>query len=90
MIDSKSDPYAIELNVIRKGIQTSTHHGFSLIPAIPLWHMPDAMDLDEAVITASTLSFAGHYLIAHFVLYGMIGRRAISTPRSPAFVRKAG
>lgn len=62
----------------------------SIIPAIPLWHMLDAMDLDEAVITASTLSFAGHYLIAHFVLYEMIGRRAISTPRSPAFVRKAG
>ena len=62
----------------------------SIIPAIPLWPMRDAMDLDEAVITASTLSFAGDYLIAHFVLYEMIGRRAISTPRSPAFVRKAG
>jgi len=41
----------------------------TVLPGIPLWQTLDALDFEQAVITAVTMSFAAHYLLVHLYLY---------------------
>lgn len=41
----------------------------TVLPGIPLWQTLDALNLEQAVITAVTMSFAAHYLLVHLVIY---------------------
>ena len=56
----------------------------SVIPQVPLWELLDVMDLDTAVQTAVTLSFIGHYLVAHLAITHLLDR-----PREMPGVRGA-
>lgn len=47
----------------------------TVLPGIPLWQTLGALDNQQAVITAVTLSFAAHYLLAHYYLYEVARRR---------------
>jgi len=46
----------------------------SVIPQAPLWELLEVMDADTAMQTAVTLSFIGHYLIAHLAITRLLDR----------------
>ncbi|MGR8918182.1 MAG: hypothetical protein ACU85V_01085, partial [Gammaproteobacteria bacterium] len=52
----------------------------ALVPAtvvlsLPLWAALPVMDLDNAAVSAATMAFAGHYLVAQLVISEVLDRR---------------
>ncbi|MCC7410430.1 MAG: hypothetical protein IT495_02175 [Gammaproteobacteria bacterium] len=45
-------------------------------PSVPLWRQLAGMTADEAVITAVTMAFASHLLVAHYFIFERLERRA--------------
>ena len=54
----------------------------STLPAVPLWAGVARLDLDAALTTAVTMAFPAHLLVAHFVIFEVLERRA-RTSRAP-------
>lgn len=53
----------------------------TIVPSMPIW--PELFDLDahQTIITATTSSFAAHFLIAHYVIFEHLERSSIRSRR---------
>ena len=52
----------------------------TLVPSVPLWSLMFTLDPHESILTATTSSFAAHFLVAHYVIFEILDRRK-SKPR---------
>ncbi len=47
----------------------------TLVPSIPLWSLLFELDPHETILTATTSSFAAHFLVAHYVIFEILDNR---------------
>lgn len=47
----------------------------TLVPSMPLWPLFFELDPHETILTATTSSFAAHFLVAHYVIFEILDRR---------------
>jgi hypothetical protein len=61
----------------------------SVLPSIPLWSIVADLDLDRAIVTAATASFALHYLVAHWFTTDVVVLKR-KTPRARSALALGG
>lgn len=52
----------------------------TLVPSISLWPLFFELDSHETILTATTSSFAAHFLVAHYVIFEILDRRKTKSP----------
>ncbi len=55
-----------------------------VVPSIWIWPLLFELDADQAVITAVTMSFAAHLLVAHYVIFEILERDSPTAGMKPA------
>ena len=47
----------------------------TIVPSLPIWPMLFELDAHQTIVTATTSSFAAHFLVAHYVIFEVLERR---------------
>ena len=47
----------------------------TIVPSIPIWPVIFDLDIHQTMITATTSSFAAHFLIAHYIVFEILEKR---------------
>ena len=53
----------------------------TIVPSMPIWPILFDLDAHQTIITATTSSFAAHFLIAHYVIFEILERSSKTSKR---------